>query len=150
MAKDYEIGYGKPPKHMQFPKGRSGNPKGRPKGHRNFRTDLLATLNAPVQLKEKGRSKKVSTQKAALLRLREKALAGEARALDRLIDLARVHNDEEISEATAAALVPSDSAILDNFAARLQRRDTKVTETREDALSDNTENPEEDDDAWLR
>lgn len=28
---DYKIGYGKPPKHSQFKKGRSGNPKGRAK-----------------------------------------------------------------------------------------------------------------------
>ena len=27
----YEVGYGKPPKHTQFKKGQSGNPKGRPK-----------------------------------------------------------------------------------------------------------------------
>jgi hypothetical protein len=30
-ASQYDIGYGKPPKHSQFPKGKSGCPSGRPK-----------------------------------------------------------------------------------------------------------------------
>ena len=28
---DYEVGYGKPPKHARFKKGFAANPKGRPK-----------------------------------------------------------------------------------------------------------------------
>lgn len=29
MSDDYEVGYGRPPKHGQFQKGKSGNPSGR-------------------------------------------------------------------------------------------------------------------------
>ena len=32
---DYKVGYGRPPAKSQFEPGRSGNPKGRPKGARN-------------------------------------------------------------------------------------------------------------------
>jgi hypothetical protein len=35
-ANQYDIGYGKPPKHSQFPKGKSGNPNGRPKAPRGI------------------------------------------------------------------------------------------------------------------
>ena len=30
--RDYEVGYGKPPRHTRFANGRSGNPRGRPHG----------------------------------------------------------------------------------------------------------------------
>ena len=146
MADDYEIGYGKPPKHGRFKKGRSGNPKGRPKGNRDFSTDLLETLRAPVQLTEKGRPKTVSTQQAALLRLREKALSGDARALDRLIDLARIHNDEDLAEEVSAALAPSDQAILETYTARLRRRDQSQPIVGERPSSESEQNEDSDND----
>ena len=38
----YEVGYGKPPKHSRFRPGKSGNPKGRPKGSKNKAQSPLA------------------------------------------------------------------------------------------------------------
>ena len=49
---DYEVGYGRPPKHGQFPPGKSGNPKGRPSRHRNFRLVLETVLNETVRMRE--------------------------------------------------------------------------------------------------
>ena len=41
-ARDYDVGYARPPKATQFAPGKSGNPKGRPKGvnppARSYRT----------------------------------------------------------------------------------------------------------------
>ena len=42
---DYAVGYGKPPKHTRFKKGRSGNPRGRPRGAKNLSTLLFGALN---------------------------------------------------------------------------------------------------------
>ena len=75
--------------------GRSGNSKGRPKGVRNFKTDVQTTLKAPVRVTHGGKPRNVSTQAAMLLRLREKALGGDGRALDRLLGLAQIYNNEE-------------------------------------------------------
>jgi hypothetical protein len=120
MSDSYDVGYGKPPKHTQFRPGRSGNPRGRPKGHRNFKTDVAETLKERVRLTRNGKAKNVSTQLAALFRLREKALSGDARALDRLIELARTYNDEDLTEA-AAQPGETDAEILKSYNARLLR-----------------------------
>lgn len=109
-ASDYEVGYGKPPRHSRFKRGQSGNPKGRPKGVRNFKTDLRATLDAPVKLTREGKPRKVSTQEAMLLRLREKALRGDGRSLDRLILLAQAYNDDEL--AASVDLSAEDAKVL--------------------------------------
>ena len=110
----YEVGYRKPPKHTQFRAGRSGNRTGRRKGVRNLATDVKRILKVPVKVKENGRSRKISTQEGALMVLREKALKGDARSLDRLLEYAsRFYNDAgEIGLAPCA----DDQAILAAYA----------------------------------
>jgi hypothetical protein len=107
-------GYGNPPIQSQFKPGQSGNPRGRPKGSLNFATDLKHTLEAPITLNDGGKTKRVSTQKAVLLRMREKALKGDGRALDRLLEFARVFSVGP-TEAATKIVSADDQAILDAF-----------------------------------
>jgi hypothetical protein len=86
---DYAVGYRKPPLHSRFRAGQSGNPAGRRQGVRNLKTDVRRTLSTPIKVKEGGRTRNKSTQEGALMVLREKALRGDARALDRIIELAK-------------------------------------------------------------
>ena len=115
--KGYSVGYGKPPVHSRFQPGQSGYPAGRRKGVRNLKTDVKRTLLKPVRLKEGGRMQKRTTQESVLLVLREKALRGDARALDRLLDLALRFNNDSAEAAATQSLPADDQAILDAYAA---------------------------------
>src|SRR6516165_3434608 len=105
------VGYKRPPQHSRFSPGRSGNPGGRAKGVRNLATDVRRTLKGLIKVKEGGRSHKISAQAGMLLVLREKALKGDARALDRLLNLGIKFNNEPGSE-VAPSLSADDQAIL--------------------------------------
>jgi Family of unknown function (DUF5681) len=116
---NYKVGYGKPPKQTRFRAGQSGNPKGRRKGVHNFTTDLRQTLMMPVRVNSGGRGRKVTTQKGALMLLREKALKGDKRALDLLLNLGVRFNNEMPEFSANQELSHEDRAILDAFRAEL-------------------------------
>jgi hypothetical protein len=112
---DYDVGYGKPPKHGQFKKGQSGNPAGRPKGLRNFITDVKSILEMPLRLKDGGRLRTKSTQEALLMVLRDKALRGDVRAIDKLMELAARHNSTDSDAGVGEAPSAGDQAILEAY-----------------------------------
>ncbi len=113
----YEIGYRKPPKHSQFRPGHSGNSVGRRQGLRNLVTDVRSTLGTPVKIKEGGRTRTRSTQEGVLMVLREKALRGDARALDRLFELAKRFNSDGAEVGSAQTLAADDQVILSAYRA---------------------------------
>jgi hypothetical protein len=116
-SNSYLVGYRKPPVHSRFRAGQSGNPAGRRKGVNNLMTDVRRTLSTPIKVKEAGRMRKRSTQEGALMVLREKALRGDARALDRLLELAKLFNNDAAEVGPAQPLEADDQAILDAYVA---------------------------------
>ena len=84
---DYAVGYGKPPRHSGFQKGRSGNPKGRPKGSKNFATLLTEALDEKVQVTEDGKRRRIAKRELVIKQLVNKSAAADLRAIKQLTDI---------------------------------------------------------------
>jgi hypothetical protein len=110
------VGYGRPPKRYQFKPGHSGNPSGRPKGARNFRSELLEELAESITLKEAGREVTVSKQRACIKALVAAAIGGNTRACGALLSLCAKLNAD--AEGSNEELAPDDHEILAAFAER--------------------------------
>lgn len=107
-----KLGYGNPPKSGMFKKGQSGNPKGRRKRVKNFKTELKDVLNSKVTVNVAGKPTSVSTVKAALLRLKEKALKGDPRALDLLLNYAQENSNASENKSRERHLSKLEQDIL--------------------------------------
>ena len=82
MAKDYKIGRGKPPTDKQFKPGQSGNPAGRPKGSKNFKTDFMEEMQVKIEIAESGAKQTITKQRALIKRMINAALSGDAKHAD--------------------------------------------------------------------
>jgi len=81
---DYDVGYGRPPKHTRFQKGQSGNPQGRARGKPNVGTLLEETVRASVMVVDGGRRVRRSKLQVAFTQVVNKAAGGDAKAFGQL------------------------------------------------------------------
>jgi Family of unknown function (DUF5681) len=133
--KDREVGYGRPPKASRFAPGKSGNPRGRPKGSRPVGAILDGIMSQKVTVSEGGRTRRVSRLEVMLLRLANDAARGDARVTKLLLELKDRYGQpidgggqsEELSSDDLKILAAYSAQNLDSRADRGQRQ--KETES---------------------
>ncbi len=110
---DYEIGFGKPPKHGQFKKGESGNPKGRPRKLIPFQEMLYEELQEKVPVN----GKMITKQRVIIKALVHDSMKGKPRAQATLLPfLMQIGNDEIPEELDANEEdIKALKALMENF-----------------------------------
>jgi hypothetical protein len=127
------VGFKKPPKRHQFQRGQSGNPNGRPKGTRNFKTDLREELSEIISFREDGRDVSISKQRALIKRLVASAIDGDARSIATLMSFcARAFGDDDEDRQSEA---PEDQEIIHAFGKHPAKRGATNTATHKNSFS---------------
>jgi hypothetical protein len=102
------IGYRKPPRQHQWPKGRSGNPAGRKKGSKNKRTIIVRLMEQKLGRKIEDLSK-LTRYEALLLKGIQKALTGDTKAMAFIL---RRYDDAADAHAATAQIASEHDAIV--------------------------------------
>jgi hypothetical protein len=121
-TEDYEVGYGKPPRHTRFAKGQSGNPRGRPSGAKNFTTLLEEALDEPVTVTENGGRRKVSKRQAIVTQLVNRSATADFRAIKLLFDIVRdIERQTEPASPETAEFSEADEKVLEQLRSRFSK-----------------------------
>lgn len=81
------VGYGKPPKHSQFQKGKSGNPNGRPKGSKSAASWINEIFDQQITVVKNGKQTKMPIIQAMMIKLAAMAMSGDMKAIAKILEL---------------------------------------------------------------
>lgn len=115
-----------PPKQTQFSKGKSGNPKGRPKGSQNLSTILARAGRQRVRVTTNGKSRFITKFDATLLQLTNKAAAGDLKAIRELLSWIRSLADVEQSALPSAVIQETDTAVMTTIIERIRQSEIQL------------------------
>ena len=123
--RNYQVGYGKPPRHSRFKQGEpSANPRGRPR--KNMTALLVEGLNKKVTVTENGRRRKVTLREAITSQLINQSASADLRATKMLLDLIKDAERQTTAAAAAAEPAPAftkaDEEVVEQLIERLRHQ----------------------------
>jgi hypothetical protein len=121
--RDSAVGYGRPPVTSRFKPGKSGNPKGRPKGTKNLKALIREAMTASIAIQEGERTRRVSRLEGVVLRQLQSALKGSDKAALAVIKMALQLKflEDFPNNAAAVTLSSEDERILNELVARSRK-----------------------------
>jgi hypothetical protein len=122
---DYEVGYGKPPRHTRFKKGQSGNPRGRPSGSKNLTTLLGEVLNELVVVAESGGRRKITKRRAIIMQLVNQAAKADWRATKILLDILQAIEVRTEPPAAEGSFDAADAKVIEQLRTRFAKPDLR-------------------------
>jgi hypothetical protein len=114
-SSDYVVGYGRPPKSGQFTAGKSGNPRGRPKGSRSVGAVLGDVIRQKIAVTENGKTRRIPALEVMLRRLANDAMRNDPRALKLLLSLVDRYAESPEAKLHLEEVLAEDQAILAQF-----------------------------------
>lgn len=122
----YEVGYKKPPRDSQFKKGTSGNPDGRPRNSRNFKTLIKNGLNEKITVRENGTVQELTKLEIFAKNLINNGIRNDSRSLPVLLAIIQSLDAEHEERAALAGknrLAGKDAEIIARFGDRFSLQD---------------------------
>jgi Family of unknown function (DUF5681) len=113
---DYEVGYAKPPVGTQWPKGVSGNAKGKRRGVRNYATELAEEMAELLTVESTdGRQRKITKLRANIKSIANKGAKGNVAASREIIHQYRTTFGDGTNTEGPRKLSANDQIIIDQF-----------------------------------
>jgi hypothetical protein len=123
-GRDYEVGYGRPPKASRFRVGGIGNPHGRPKNKKTVGQTIEEALMTRVKIEENARPKTMTVQEVIFRNLVRNAARGDNRAIQTLFALRERYKDGPQTTLNLSELEKEDRRILEEYLALLPGNST--------------------------
>lgn len=116
----YDVGYGKPPQKGQFQPGKSGNPRGRPKGSKNLASVVLREARKPVRVNGPRGVRTVTKVEATVMQLANQAAQGDLAAQRQFLPLVRASEESLSLDGGPVSPHESDQIVMQSILRRIR------------------------------